>query len=96
VHSALIALRRQIRDRPVPVYAYIEIFNYRYRMNDAQRMDYFRAQLNAVADARAQGFYVWSVGNHYDLLFEAMRQLPWAKNEKQVEHAAASPANGPH
>jgi hypothetical protein len=74
VHGALTALERQTQDTPLPVYAYIEPFNYRHRMSDAQRSDYFEAQLRAVLDSRAQGFYVWSAGNYYDVVFRLLER----------------------
>jgi putative glycosyl hydrolase protein len=74
VYGALTALTRQTRANPLPVYAYIEHFNYRYPMSDVERTEYLDAQLQAVLDSRAQGFYVWSVGNHYDLLFKLLER----------------------
>jgi hypothetical protein len=74
VHSALLALKRQTRRHPVPIYAYIEPFNFRYEMTDAERVRYVEAQLDAVIDAGAHGYYVWSVGNHYDLLFQMLQE----------------------
>lgn len=87
VHGALIALERQTQG--LPVYAYIEHFNYRYKMSDAERAVYFEAQLQAVLDSRAQGFYVWSVGNHYDILFNLLQ-----RRAAQRRHDDA-PAKGP-
>jgi len=74
VHGALTALERQTKNNPIPVYAYIEPFNYRYKMSDAERAIYLEAQLQAVLDSNAQGFYVWSVGNYYDILFNLLQQ----------------------
>ncbi len=74
VHGALTALDRQIKKNPIPVYAYIEPFNYRHKMSDAERGTYLEAQLQAVLDSNAQGFYVWSVGNYYDILFNLLQR----------------------
>jgi hypothetical protein len=74
VHGALTALERQIRKSPIPIYAYIEPFNYRHKMSDAEREVYVEAQLQAVLDSSAQGFYVWSVGNYYDHLFNVLER----------------------
>ena len=67
VHGAILALERQIESNPIPIYPFIEHFNYRYRMSDEQRAVYFEAQLEAVLNSSAQGVYIWSVGNYYDI-----------------------------
>jgi hypothetical protein len=74
VHGALMALERQTKNSPLPIYPFIEHFNYRHRMTDAERAVYFEAQLQAVLDSTAQGFYVWSVGNHYDIPFAVLER----------------------
>lgn len=93
VHGALAALSRQTQANPIPVYAYIEHFNYRYRMSDAERAVYFEAQLQAVLDSGAQGFYVWSVGNHYDILFNVLdRRAAARRSPPPAGKVASSPA----
>jgi putative glycosyl hydrolase protein len=72
VHGALLAMARQTKANPLPMYAYIEGFNYRYKMTDAERTEYLDAQVQAVLDSAARGFYVWSVGNYYDILFNVL------------------------
>jgi hypothetical protein len=87
VNGAILALERQIRASPIPIYPYIEHFNYRRRMSDEERAAYFEAQLEAVLDSSAQGFYVWSVGNFYD--------IPFAVLERRArERGAAAPLLG--
>ncbi len=87
VHGALVALERQTKSSPLSVYPFIESFNYRVRMTEAQRAGYFEAQLEAVLNSSARGFYVWSVGNHYD--------IPFAVLERRArERAARTPAVG--
>jgi hypothetical protein len=88
VYGALAALAKQTKGHDLPVFAYIEPFNYRYRMSDEQRIEYLRAQLEAVEDAGAQGYYVWSVGNYYDLLFELLRR-------RKTERDALAPPAAP-
>ncbi len=74
VLKSVSALKRQLKDHPnVRVYAYIEIFNYRYPMSREKRMSYTRAQIQAAKDAGANGYYVWSARNQYDVLFNALR-----------------------
>jgi hypothetical protein len=74
VHSSLMGIRRQIGDSPVSVFAYIELFNHRFKLTTEQRVDYIREQLRAVREANAQGWIAWSAGNHYDILFDVMRR----------------------
>jgi hypothetical protein len=74
VHGAILALERQTKSTPLPIYPWIEHFNYRHRMTEAERAAYFEAQLEAVLDSSAQGFYVWSVGNFYDIPFAVLER----------------------
>lgn len=92
VHGALTALQRQTQKHPIPIYAYIEHFNYRYKMSDAERAAYFEAQLEAVLDSGAQGFYVWSVGNYYDILFDVLRRRARERHERQGPPGAEASA----
>lgn len=82
VHGALLALERQTKNNPLPMYPFIEHFNYRHRMTDDERAVYFEAQLDAVLDSSAQGFYVWSVGNHYDIPFAVLERRARAQSER--------------
>ena len=75
------ALERQTRANPLPIYPFIEHFNYRYRMTEEQRAGYFEAQLEAVLTSGAQGFYVWSVGNYYDIVFNVLERRARARGE---------------
>lgn len=87
VHGALVALERQVAGSPLPIYPFIEHYNYRQRMSEEERAAYFEAQLEAVLNSSAQGFYVWSVGNYYD--------IPFAVLERRArERATASPLVG--
>jgi hypothetical protein len=81
VNGAILALERQIEAHPIPIYPYIESFNYRHRMTGPERADYFEAQLEAVLDSGAQGFYIWSVGNHYDIPFAVLERRARARRE---------------
>jgi len=51
------------------MYAYIELSNYHYSMNQAQKIAYIKAQIKAVNDAGADGWYAWSPHNRYENLF---------------------------
>lgn len=74
VYDSLTALKKQIAPSDVQIHAYIELFNYRYPMSTASRVKYIQAQLQAVKDAGADGWYAWSAGNRYDILFNVLRQ----------------------
>jgi hypothetical protein len=98
VHGALVALERQIKSNPIPTYPFIESFNYRHRMTDEQRTAYFEAQLEAVLSSNAQGFYVWSVGNHYDIPFAVLKRRARVRSEHQpmAGGAAGVSSSGAH
>jgi hypothetical protein len=94
VHGALTALDRQIQSSPIPVYAYIEPFNYRHPMNDVERRDYFEEQVKAVLDSPAQGFYVWSAGNFYDVVFNVLERRAQRGKTARAEKVAPSVSTG--
>jgi hypothetical protein len=74
IHSSLTSIRRQMGDTQVPVIAYIELFNYHAKQTPEERVDYIRAELRAVREARADGWIAWSAGNRYDILFDVLRK----------------------
>ena len=74
VHESVSSLKQQLnKHRHVKVYAYIELSNYRYRMPRATKIKYIIAQLKAAREAGAHGWYAWSPGNKYKLLFEVLK-----------------------
>jgi hypothetical protein len=75
VFDSLTALRRQLGKHPVDIYAYIELYNHRRPSTIAERIGYIRAQLRAVKESHADGWFAWSAGNKYDLLFEILRRF---------------------
>lgn len=75
VYSSLNSLKKQFNNQiPFKLYPYIELSNYRYPLSPQQRHNYIRAQLKAVKDARADGWYAWSPNNLYDHLFYVLQQ----------------------
>jgi hypothetical protein len=73
VYKSLRALDHQFgKDTPFPVIAYIETSNYRYHIEGQERLDYIYAQLKAVEDGGAQGWYAWSANNYYHGLFRVL------------------------
>lgn len=74
VKELLTDLNRQFDSKlPFRVNPYIEVYNYHYSMNDTQRQEYIRAQIQAAQDTGAEGWYAWSPGNNYNTLFQVLR-----------------------
>lgn len=74
VYSSLKSIKSQFANRmPVKLIPYIEIFNYRYPLPGQKRIAYVNAQMRAVEDAGADGWYVWSAHNEYDFLFKLLK-----------------------
>ncbi len=95
IFDSLKAIRAQFNDKmPVKLYAYIEIFNYRYHLSGEERRKYVLAQMKAVRDAGADGWIVWSAHNYYDYLFnllkEVAEEVPKTTLAKSL-HADAAP-----
>lgn len=59
---------------PVRMIPYIELSNYHFRMNRAQKVAYIKAQIKAVKDAEADGWYAWSAHNSYENLFNVLEE----------------------
>ncbi|OGT57416.1 MAG: hypothetical protein A3F14_06135 [Gammaproteobacteria bacterium RIFCSPHIGHO2_12_FULL_43_28] len=74
VYDSLMGIKEQFDDKtPFKMYAYIELSNYRFPMSRQQKVNYVKAQLRAVNDADADGWYAWSPHNRYDILFDALQ-----------------------
>ncbi len=74
VLKSVSALRHELKKYPqVKIYAYIELFNYRYPMSRKTKIKYILSQIHAARDAGANGWYAWSAGNKYNLLFSILR-----------------------
>lgn len=82
VYTSLTSLQKQFNNQtPFKLVPYIELFNYRYPLTTQQRYVYIKAQLKAVNDAHADGWYAWSASNYYDHLFEVLQ----AQNQGQAQ-----------
>jgi hypothetical protein len=75
VHSSLVGIQKQMGQARVPVLAYIELSNHRFKLGTDERIEYIRAQLRAVREAKADGWIAWSAGNRYDILFNLLRRF---------------------
>jgi len=74
VYESLSLIQDQFEgDMPIKLYAYIELSNYHYRMSHDETLKYIKAQLKAVSDAEADGWYAWSPHNRYDNLFKILQ-----------------------
>jgi hypothetical protein len=75
VLTSLEAMKKQFANNKTPfkLNPYIEASNYHYKLSTAQKAVYVMAQIRAVEDAKADGWYVWSPNNHYDHLFSALK-----------------------
>ncbi len=72
--TSLKAIQAQFNNKmPVKLYAYIELSNYRYPLSGAKRIAYISAQIKAVKDAGADGWFAWSAHNQYDYLFNILK-----------------------
>lgn len=70
VNSSVRSARRLMGKGAPPITAYIEMFNFRHPMVEADRAVYVRSQLQGAARAGARGWYAWSSTNSYGLLFD--------------------------
>lgn len=71
--NSITALKKQLGNRTdVSIYAYIELYNYRFFMLPKKRLEYIAAEMKAVHDGGANGWYVWSPNNHYTPLFNVL------------------------
>lgn len=74
VFDSLENIKKQFGGKiPVKIYAYIELSNYHYPMSHAKTLEYIKAQLEAVDEADADGWYAWSPHNRYENLFRVLR-----------------------
>jgi hypothetical protein len=70
VYDSLASIKEQFNDKmPIKMYAYIELSNYHYPMSRTKTLAYIKAQLEAVKEAGADGWFAWSPHNRYDNLF---------------------------
>lgn len=74
VLTSLEALKKQFESKPpFKLIPYIEASNYHYKMSSEQKSLYVLSQIKAAEDANADGWYVWSPGNVYNSLFNALK-----------------------
>lgn len=57
---------------PIKMYAWIELTNYHYPMAHEKTLEYIKAQVNAVNQSGADGWFAWSPHNRYDNLFDVL------------------------
>lgn len=74
VLGSLVSIKKQFDEKvPVKMIPYIELSNYHFPMSRPKTLEYIRAQLKAVSEAGADGWYAWSPHNRYDNLFRVLQ-----------------------
>lgn len=83
VYDSLLSIKDQFSEQQLPmkVYAYIELSNYHYPMTHEKTLEYIKAQLSAVDEADADGWYAWSPHNRYDNLFAILESQQKSKQD---------------
>lgn len=77
VYNSLISIKEQFNNKlPIKLYPYIELSNYHYPLSREKKLKYIYAQIQAVQDAGADGWYAWSASNYYDNLFTVLENNP--------------------
>lgn len=77
VFNSVTALKKRLQGfSNKKVYAFIELYNYRYPLSSEQKIKYIRAEIKAAQDSGADGWYAWSPRNLYEPLFQALRDEP--------------------
>jgi len=74
VYDSLVSIKEQFDGKmPVKLFPYIELSNYHYpKQSHENKLKYIYAQIQAVQDAGADGWYAWSAKNYYDNLFTVL------------------------
>lgn len=91
VYNSLTRIQKQFdgNEMPVKMYAYIELSNYHYpSMSRSQKLAYIKAQLKAVKEANADGWYAWSPHNRYDNLFRVLKSENESKAAEPIKEAS--------
>lgn len=77
VYASIMSIKEQFNNKmTMKLYPYIELSNYRYPMSHEKKLAYIYAQIKAVEDAGADGWYAWSPRNKYDNLFHVLETNP--------------------
>jgi hypothetical protein len=58
---------------PFKIIAYIELSNYHFPMSKAKTLEYIKAQIRAVKNVGAEGWFAWSPHNKYENLFTVLQ-----------------------
>jgi hypothetical protein len=74
VYGSLKSIKGQFggKQMPMKMYPYIELSNYHFPMSQPRTQEYIKAQIKAVHDAGADGWFAWSPHNRYDNLFSVL------------------------
>ena len=69
--------------------AYLEMFNFRFRMPNEQRAHYIRRQVQGAMKGGADGWYAWSATNSYGMLFDLL--AAYGNDFEQMTNDAEDP-----
>jgi hypothetical protein len=73
ISESLASIQKQFDDAmPIKMYAWIELSNYHFPMPRSKTLEYIKAQIRAVDNSDADGWYAWSPHNKYDNLFTVL------------------------
>lgn len=88
VYDSLVSIKEQFAKNkaPMKIYAYIELSNYHYPMSHTKTLEYIEAQIKAVKEADADGWYAWSPHNRYDNLFYVLENQQELGTEKTASN----------
>lgn len=67
--------KKQLWGRPVKLVPFIQGFALRLSYSKMSLKDYIIAQIRAVEEAGADGFFVWNAGNEYKVTWQALKEL---------------------
>jgi len=77
VYNSLESIKEQFDNKvPVKLVPYIELSNYHYPLSRTKKQAYIYAQIKAVQNAKADGWYAWSPNNEYENLFQVLHTYP--------------------
>jgi hypothetical protein len=76
VYESIQAIKSQFDKEtpPFKLYPYIELSNYRYPLSQDKKLVYIYAQIKAVEESNADGWFAWSPNNYYDNLFRVLEK----------------------
>lgn len=72
VYHSISSLKKQLQNSNTKIYAFIELYNYRYPLSGNKKFEYITAEMKGAKAGGADGYYVWSPNNEYAALFQVL------------------------